>query len=132
MPSLAMRLRSETRALHTSAEPIAFMRTLLRGRMLLHAYVALRRNLHAIYAALEPALLHHALRPAIAPVLLPALWRVSSLRADLEALHCTPRRKRRKLRCSLRPMAMSIAFARSTLARPTRCSHMPMFAILAI
>lgn len=65
MPSLALRLRSETRALHTSAERIAFMRTLLRGRMLLHAYVALRRNLHAIYAALEPALLHHALRPAI-------------------------------------------------------------------
>ena len=87
MPTLALRLKSETRALHTSAERSAFMRTLLRGQMSLPAYVALLRNLHAIYAALEPALLRHAQRPAIAPVLLPALWRVQSLEADLDTLH---------------------------------------------
>ena len=87
MPTLALRLKSETRALHTSAERSTFMRTLLRGQMSLPAYVALLRNLHAIYAALEPTLLRHAQRPAIAPVLLPALWRGPSLVADLDALH---------------------------------------------
>ncbi len=87
MPTLALRLKSETRALHTSAERSAFMRALLRGQMSLPAYVALLRNLHAIYAALEPALLRQAQRPTIAPVLLPALWRGPSLVADLDALH---------------------------------------------
>lgn len=88
---LPERLRSETRALHTAAERSRFMGELLRGRMDTPAYCALLRNLHAIYAVLEPALARHAAHPVIAPVLttelLPALWRSAALAADLRALH---------------------------------------------
>jgi heme oxygenase len=85
--SLADRLKIETRALHTAAERSAFMGLLLRGRMQRPAYSALLRNLHAIYAALEPALERHARHPALAPVCLPALWRTHALERDLHDLH---------------------------------------------
>ena len=51
------------------------------------AYCALLRNLHALYAALEPALERHANHPVIAPIFLPALWRSRALQHDLDALH---------------------------------------------
>lgn len=86
-PLLAERLRTETRALHTAAERSDFMGALLRGRMERPAYCALLRNLHAIYAALEPALQRHAQHPTIAPVFQPALWRTPALEHDLHALH---------------------------------------------
>ncbi len=86
-PSLAERLRTETRALHTAAERSAFMGALLRGRMQRPAYCALLRNLHAIYAAMEPALQRHAQYPMLAPVFQPALWRTRALEQDLHALH---------------------------------------------
>jgi heme oxygenase len=85
-PSLAERLRTETRALHMAAERSAFMATLMSGRMARPSYCALLRNLHAIYAALEPALERHATHSSIAPVFLPALWRRSALEHDLRAL----------------------------------------------
>lgn len=85
--SLADRLRTETRALHTTAERSSFMRVLLRGRMARTAYCALLRNLHAIYAALEPALARHAGHPLLAPVSLSALRRLSALEHDLRVLH---------------------------------------------
>lgn len=85
--SLAERLKTETRALHTSAERSTFMGVLLRGRMERPAYCALLRNLHAIYAVLEPALGRHAQHPVIAPVFLPALWRGPALAHDLDVLH---------------------------------------------
>ena len=85
--SLAERLKSETRALHTAVERSVFMAALLRGRMARPAYCALLRNLHAIYAVLEPSLEHHAQHPAIAPVFLPSLWRTRALEHDLRALH---------------------------------------------
>jgi len=53
--SLAERLKTETRALHTSAERSTFMGVLLRGRMERPAYCALLRNLHAIYALRDDA-----------------------------------------------------------------------------
>jgi heme oxygenase len=84
---LAERLKAETRALHTSAERSVFMGALLRGQLERAAYGALLRNLHAIYAVLEPALERHAGDPAIAPVYLPSLWRTRSLEHDLLALH---------------------------------------------
>lgn len=84
---LAERLKTETRALHTSAERSAFMGVLLKGRMERRAYCALLRNLHGIYAVLEPALERHAQHPAIAPVYLPALWRGPALEHDLDVLH---------------------------------------------
>ncbi|CAN5336470.1 heme oxygenase (biliverdin-producing) [soil metagenome] len=85
--SLAERLKTETRTLHTEAERSPFMGELLRGRMAREPYVGLLRNLHAIYAALEPALARHADHAAIAPVLLPGLARTALLQADLDAIH---------------------------------------------
>jgi heme oxygenase (biliverdin-producing, ferredoxin) len=84
--SLAERLKSETRALHVAAERSSFMGALLRGQMDRPAYGDLLRNLHAIYAALEPALARHAAHPALAPMLTPALWRVPALVHDLQLL----------------------------------------------
>ena len=86
-PSLAERLKTETRALHTAAERSAFMGVLLRGRMERPAYCALLRNLHAIYAVLEPALERQAQHPVIAPVYQPALWRTPALEHDLRVMH---------------------------------------------
>jgi heme oxygenase len=85
--SLSHRLRTETRALHASAERSAFMSVLLRGRMQRDAYSALLRNLHPIYAAMEPELARHSKHPVIAPVYLPALWRTGALERDLVVLH---------------------------------------------
>ena len=85
--SLAERLKSETRTLHTQAERSVFMGVLLRGKMEQAAYCALLRNLHAIYAAMEPALVRHAAHPSIAPVFAPPLARAPALAADLDALH---------------------------------------------
>ena len=85
-PSLAERLRTETRELHTAAERSAFMAALMSGHMTRPAYCLLLSNLHAIYAALEPALERHATNPLIEPVFLPALWRTSALEHDLRAL----------------------------------------------
>ena len=93
VPSLPARLRSETQALHTAAERSRFMGALLRGRVARPAYCAMLRNLHAIYAVLEPALTRHAQHPALAPVLaqdgMAALWRSAALGADLQQLHGT-------------------------------------------
>ncbi|MGJ7506193.1 heme oxygenase (biliverdin-producing) [Variovorax sp. GT1P44] len=86
-PRLSESLKSETRALHTQAERSDFMRVLLRGEMGRRPYCALLRNLHAIYAALEPALQQNAAHPRLAPLDLGALQREPSLRQDLEALH---------------------------------------------
>ena len=84
---LAERLRTETRALHTAAERSPFMATLLRGRMSLAAYVALLRNLHPVYAALEDGLARNATHPVIAPVYTSDLDRRSAIENDLDALH---------------------------------------------
>ena len=84
---LAERLKSETRTLHTAAERSVFMGELLRGRLERAAYGALLRNLHAVYAVLEPALERHAGHPAVAPIYLPPLWRTPALEHDLAALH---------------------------------------------
>lgn len=85
--SLAERLKIETRALHTAAERSALMGLLLRGRMQRPAYAALLRNLHGIYAVLEPALARHSSHAVLAPVWLPALWRTHALERDLHELH---------------------------------------------
>lgn len=84
--ALADRLKRETRALHTAAERSAFMALLLHGRMPRSAYGLLLRNLHALYAALEPALMRQAGQPVLASVVMPALWRSDALAHDLAAL----------------------------------------------
>ena len=83
---LGERLKAETRTLHSEAERSPFMSALLRGRMNRDAYLALLHNLHAIYAALEPALQRHAAHPAIALFHLASLARTRSLRDDMAVL----------------------------------------------
>jgi heme oxygenase len=61
------------------------MNRLLRGDMGRVAYVALLRNLLAIYAGLEPALSRHATHPALALLDLAPLARTQSLVDDLAA-----------------------------------------------
>lgn len=83
---LAERLRAETRDLHSVAERAGIMPMLLRGRLDRRAYSALLRNLHAIYAALEPALMRHAANGIVGPVVFPALFRQAALADDLRVL----------------------------------------------
>jgi heme oxygenase (biliverdin-producing, ferredoxin) len=85
-PTLAQRLKTATAAEHHRVERSGIMPALLRGQIGRAGYVALLRNLHAIYAALEPALLRHAGRAAVGPVVLPELFRRAAIEADLAAL----------------------------------------------
>ncbi len=75
------RLKRATRELHARAERTGVMADFLAGRIGLSGYVALLRNLHALYAALEPAL---SSWPALDD---PALHRSPALAADLAQLH---------------------------------------------
>lgn len=83
---LSLRLRDATLARHTEAERAGCMPALLRGTLPQAAYVALLRQLRAIYAALEAALQRHAVHPCIAPLPLATLWRHAGLVRDLEVL----------------------------------------------
>jgi heme oxygenase len=65
------------------------MSRLLRGQLGRADYVALLRNLHAIYAALEAGLQRHQHLPALAVLGAPQLYREAALAGDLEAL-CGP------------------------------------------
>ncbi len=84
--SLSDRLRTETRKLHGQAERSGAMRQLLRGEMDRAQYARLLRNLHALYAVLEPALTAHAAHALIQPVFEPALFRRTAIEADLDLL----------------------------------------------
>lgn len=79
-------LRQATAALHRDVERHPFMRALLHGRLELRAYATLLRNLHEIYATLEPALARRATAWRV-PLPLPELARTGALRADLTTLH---------------------------------------------
>lgn len=85
--SLADSLKTKTQALHTALERGPLMRSLLRGEMRRAPYCALLRNLHAVYAVLEPALERHAVHPDVAPVFAPGLFRSRPLADDLAELH---------------------------------------------
>lgn len=84
---LAARLRAATKDLHHAVERAGVMRSLLRGQLPRGGYVALLRNLHAIYAELEPALARQAGHPQLQAVHQPLLARAPSLAQDLSALH---------------------------------------------
>jgi heme oxygenase len=83
---LALRLREGTWALHGETERAGVMPALLRGTLPAAGFHLLQRNLHAVYAALEPALRQHAAHPLLAPLDTLALARCSALAADLQAL----------------------------------------------
>ena len=86
-PSPAERLRTDTRRLHAAVERAGIMPRLLRGELGRVDYCRLLRNLHEIYRTLEPALLRHAARPQVAPVVLPELFRAEALGSDLASLY---------------------------------------------
>jgi len=85
--SLAVRLKEETRQLHTLAERSGVMVDLLQGRLGLGGYCELLRNLRAIYAALEAGLDRH---PPPARLWRQELRRLTSLEKDLDRLHPAP------------------------------------------
>jgi heme oxygenase len=84
---LAERLRLETSDLHREAERSGVMDDLLHGRLARAGYIALLRNLHALYAALEAALGSHRGDAMIGAVQAPALLREAALVSDLDVLH---------------------------------------------
>lgn len=83
-PGLAVRLKLETKALHTQAERSGLMAGLLRGRISRPAYCALLRNLWAIYAALEAGLDVGLDHPGLWS---PQLRRLPAIEQDLSLLH---------------------------------------------
>lgn len=92
--ALSARLRVGTRELHRDAERAGVMAQLLGGRVDAATYVSLLHNLHAIYAALEAALLRFGSHAAVASIFDPALARADALVADITALcrtHGVPR-----------------------------------------
>ena len=85
--TLAESLKAETKHLHTALERGPLMHSLLRGEMARGPYCALLRNLHTLYAELEPALEQHAAHPSVAPLHLARLFRCGQLADDLAELH---------------------------------------------
>ncbi len=83
---LPQRLRLETRDLHLLSERSGVMAELLDGRLTRGGYLALLRNLHAIYVALEAGLARHPDEPALVALAAAPLHRASALAADLVAL----------------------------------------------
>lgn len=86
-PGLAARLREQTWPLHRQVERAGIMPALLAGRLPRAGYCLLLRNLREIYFALEEALRRHAGEAALAPVVMPPLFRADALGSDLETLH---------------------------------------------
>jgi len=83
---LAAQLRSATRTLHAEVERAGIMPGLLRGELPVPVYVALLRNLHAIYATLEQALTGLTHDPRTEPFCRTELFRRTALETDLAAL----------------------------------------------
>ena len=103
-PTLADRLRAETRELHAAAERAGVMRELLAGHLPLAGYVALLCSLQVIYTALERALDDRRSDPRIAPLRRPALYRSAALTADIAALQGADRAQ------ALQPAAPAVAY----------------------
>lgn len=85
--ALAARLRTATQDLHRQVERAGVMPDLLHGRLPRADYLALLRNLHAVYDALEAGLSRHAGHAQLAPLCQPGLPRLDALTRDLDQLH---------------------------------------------
>lgn len=85
-PGLSARLRAGTRTLHRDAERAGVMAQLLDGRLDAVTYLSLLHNLHAIYVAMESALVGFRSHAAVASIYDPALARSDALVADMAAL----------------------------------------------
>jgi len=84
---LAVRLKQETRALHTLAERSGVMSELMHGRISRETYCLLLRNLQPVYAALEAGLDAHQADPNVQQLWRPELRRLPALEQDLDHLH---------------------------------------------
>ena len=86
--ALSAALADATRPLHREAERAGVMRRILRRRFSRREYCLLMRNLHAVYAAMEPALRERVSPADLAPLspLSPELARVERLGRDLDVL----------------------------------------------
>lgn len=82
-PSLAVRLREETRAEHRAAERGGFVHALMRGQLTRERYTHYLHALWPIYEALEAGLQRHARHPVAGRLALPELYRSPALAADL-------------------------------------------------
>lgn len=83
---LAVRLKEGTRRAHRWIERLTFVRSFLRGVLDGEQYQRLLVDLYYIYATLESALVQHQKHPAVAPMVLPQLFRTHSIAADLDVL----------------------------------------------
>lgn len=83
---LSEQLRTATRPQHEHAETRSFVTDLMSGALGREAYIALARQHHAIYAALEGAGRRLSDDPLAAPFVRPELQREASLVADLATL----------------------------------------------
>jgi heme oxygenase len=83
---LVERLKSGTAAMHRRVERSAFMSRLLHGEIERESYIGLLHNLRAVYGALEAALLRQSADPAVAPLVLPELFRCRALDLDIQVL----------------------------------------------
>ena len=85
--SLPRRLKLETQDLHAATERTGAMAEMLAGRLPHAGYLALLRNLHTVYAALEDGLQGPQAHAAARRVDDSALHRAAALAADLQSLH---------------------------------------------
>ena len=84
---LHQQLREATRSVHTALERGPLVSALIRGTLAHDTYVALLRNLHGIYTALEAALDDGHEDAAVRSVFVDELRRAPRLARDLDSIH---------------------------------------------
>jgi heme oxygenase (biliverdin-producing, ferredoxin) len=83
MDPLSQQLREGTKAAHTMAENVGFVKCFLKGSVERSSYRQLLANFYFIYDALETALEIHKDHPILSGLYYPQLYRRSSLEQDL-------------------------------------------------
>ncbi len=83
MDPLSQQLREGTKAAHTMAENVGFVKCFLKGSVERSSYRQLLANFYFIYNALETALEVHKDHPILGDLYYPQLYRRSSLEQDL-------------------------------------------------
>lgn len=83
MDPLSLRLREGTRAAHTMAENVGFVKCFLKGTVERSSYRQLLANFYFVYGALEKALEAHRQHPVLAGLYFPQLYRQESIERDL-------------------------------------------------
>ena len=94
-PSFSQRLREETKDIHTMAERCTFMRGFLRGVTSPSAYADYLEGMRRIYQALEEAMEARRDHPVVRSFYFPELFRIPSIKRDLEFFGGCPLRTNR-------------------------------------